>query len=109
MSDDTVPAKLEDIKHRLDQGEERMTQGDLLRTAMNVKIDEQGKKLDAHDLKLDTLIKAVAENTAITNKVSDALTTARVGRTVLIWAAGIAGALLSLWGAFMAAIGHWKP
>lgn len=105
--DDTIPGKLEDIKHRLDLGEERMAQGDLLRTAMAVKIDEQGKKLDAHDLKLDMIIKGMAENTAITKTVSDVLTTARVGRTVLIWAAGIATSCAALWGV----LSHmsWKP
>lgn len=102
---ETIPGQLDEIKKRLDAGELRMNEADKARIAMSVKIDATVNKLDAHDLKLDTIISGLAENTAISNTVKDALTTARVGRTVLIWAAGIAGAAVSLWTAVQA-LGH---
>jgi exonuclease VII small subunit len=99
MSDDTVPGQLDAILVRLEKGDARMNSADVARAEMSVKLDSTVTKLDQHDLKLDTLITAMAENTAVTNTVKDALTTARVGRTLLIWLGGIAGAIAAIWGA----------
>lgn len=101
MSDDTVPGQLDAILVRLQKGDDRMNQADNDRVAMGVKVDATITKLDQHDLKLDTLITAMAENTAATNVVKDAITTARVGRNLLIWLGGIAGAIAAIWGAIV--------
>lgn len=106
MSDDTVPGQLDQILARLEKGDARMNAADVARAEMGVKLDATVTKLDAHDLKLDTLITAMAENTAVTNTVKDALTTARVGRTVLVWIGGVAGAIAAIWGAFVAIRPH---
>lgn len=115
-ADDTVPGKLEDILRRLDEGDRRMNESDGLRAAMAVKQDESGKKLDAHDLKLDMLIKASIEskaamdkNNAMTKNVEDYITTARVGKSVLFWVAGVATSIVAIWGAVLATIAHFKP
>lgn len=102
MSDDTIPGQLDAIMLRLDAGDKRMNSADVARAEMSVKIDSTVIKLDQHDLKLDAIIKAMAENTAITSTVKDALTTARVGRTILIWVGGVAGAVAAIWGAIEA-------
>lgn len=109
MSDDTVPGQLDAILVRLEKGDDRMNQADVARAEMNVKLDSTVTKLDQHDLKLDALISAVAENTAVTNVVKDGLTTARVGRTVLIWVGGVVAAVASIWGALVAFWPHHHP
>lgn len=101
MNDETVPGQLDAIIARLEKGDLRMNQADIDRTAMGVKIDSTVTKLDQHDLKLDALITAMAENTAVTTTVKDALTTARVGRTVLIWVGGVVAAIAGIWGALV--------
>lgn len=50
---------------------------------MNLKLDSLGTKLD--------------DNTASTKIVEDVLTTARTGKTILVWIAAVGGSVASLW------------
>lgn len=137
MSDPTIPGQLDTIigqlgtvHDRLADGDARMNEADKARGQMNDKLDVHGLML--HDLslkqdeqdknltaaraeisdtngKIDKLIVAVAENTAITNVVKDGFTTARVGKKVLIWVASVAGSLSTIAGVVWAtikAVGH---
>jgi hypothetical protein len=81
----TVPGQLDEIMARLERGNVRMNQADVARAEMN-------SKLDSTMAKLDTLALCMEKNTEITETVRDALTTARIGRKVFIWLAGLAGA-----------------
>lgn len=92
MSDETIPGELqalrESVDSRFNEGHRRMGAIEATQNTTNSK--------------LDTLIDAMAENTAITNIVKDGLTAGRVMRKVLIWFAGIAGAVGTIWGAIEA-------
>lgn len=93
MNDETIPGALAaHIMQRLDEGDLRMNAADEDRRGMSAK--------------LDTLIHGMAENTAITTTVKDALTTARVGRKVLVWLAGVVGAVGGMWGAWHTIFPH---
>lgn len=78
------------VTRRLNEGDARMDR------------IEQGQR----DMvsKLDQLIQAVGENTEITNTVKDALTTARVGRKVLVWVGGIGSGIAGIWAAVQAVL-----
>jgi chromosome segregation ATPase len=127
MSEPTVPAQLDTIlstlgslqqglgsmHERLNEGDLRMNEADRARAEMNdtlathtLMMREQSSHLTEQDDKLLTIGKsmeqlavAMAANTEITTTVKDALTAARVGRTVLIWTAGIVGAAGTIFGA----------
>lgn len=94
-----LTGKVGTVTQRLEDGDRRMNEADTVRGLMNDQLShhglvltDHGMKMDEQNVKLDTVIKAIAENTAMTNIVKDALTTARVGRQVLIWVASIVGA-----------------
>lgn len=113
MSEPTIPDQLTTIlgavsaltgrvggmATRLEEGDRRMNDADTLRAQMNDQLathgtvlTDHGLKMDEQNAKLDKVITAIAENTAMTNIVKDAMTTARVGRQVLVWVASIVGA-----------------
>jgi hypothetical protein len=117
---DTILEALDTMKVRLEDGDRRMNDADRARGQMHDKLDvhglmltdqsqhlnEQDRKLDALGGAIEKLTVAMAANTEITTTVKDALTTARVGRKVLIWLGGIAGAAGTLWGAWHTIFPH---
>lgn len=124
---DTIIGQLSTVHDRLADGDLRMNEADKARVQMNDKLDvhglmlqdlglkqdEQDKNLTAAraDIadtngKIDKLITAVAENTAITNVVKDGLTTARVGRKLFIWIASVVGGAATMYGAWQAFFPH---
>lgn len=88
---ETIPGELQEIHARLDAGDARMGR-------MEGAIAENTAETVA-------IKKAVDENTEVTKDIRDLMTTGRVGRKVLIWVGGVAGALMALWQAWTAVSG----
>lgn len=83
-------AAIHQVSRRLQDGDDRMGR---IETILGDHVEASAKRHADTDKKIDTMVGELAENTATTQVVRDAITTGKTLRRWLVWAGGVIGAL----------------